>query len=311
MVDTRWRLGRGFAQYLYARDRPCRIERARSTKTAGCIGGRLTRVTGHPAPPDPAPPPPLREAVQRWRLVLARDPLDAELPQRSQQTAWEAALVDSGLPLAGLDGPRGRPRFALAAPLALSIPGEAELLDLWLTRRLPRWQVLEVLARVLPAGHGLVDVYDVWLGEAPLPGRVTASVYRAVLDPDVPAALLRDAAAALCMATTLPRTRQKGETTVAYDLRPFVDGIQVTGAAAGGGGPVVRMTLRHDPEKGVGRPEELLAALAARAGIEFQVRSLVRERLVLAEAARTEVPSRAGGPAPRQDGSRPRPRRSR
>jgi hypothetical protein len=71
------------------------------------------------------------------------------------------------------------------------------------------------------------------------------------------------------------------------------------------------MTLRHDPEKGVGRPEELLAALAARAGIEFQVRSLVRERLVLAEAARTEVPSRAGGPAPRQDGSRPRPRRSR
>ena len=50
---------------------------------------------------------------------------------------------------------------------------------------------------------------------------------------------------------------------IAYDLRPFVDDVEV---AEPDGAPVVRMTLRHDPEKGVGRPEELLAALGEAVG---------------------------------------------
>ena len=34
--------------------------------------------------------------------------------------------------------------------------------------------VRESLAGHLPAGHRLLDLYDVWLGEAALPGRVAA-----------------------------------------------------------------------------------------------------------------------------------------
>jgi hypothetical protein len=45
----------------------------------------------------------------------------------------------------------------------------------------------------------------------------------------------------------------------------------------------VTMTLRHDPEKGVGRPEEVLAALGERVGTALGTASLVRERLVLAD----------------------------
>jgi len=210
--------------------------------------------------------------------------------------------------VAGLDGPRRRPRFAAAAPLAASVPGEAELLDLWLTERLPRWRVREALAVVLPSGHSLVDVYDVWLGEAPLPGRVSASVYRAGLQPAVDVAAVRAAGEALLAAETLPRERRKGEASIAYDLRPFVEAIEVTeiigdpSGAPGISGPVLRMILRHDPEKGVGRPEELLAALEERMGFPLEVRPLVRERLVLAASPVAEEP------APRPRGSRPRPR---
>jgi len=278
----------------------------RSTGTACSIGGRLTRVTGHPSPPDTAPQPPPREPIQRWRLVLARAAFEPDQAQRSHQATWEAAFVDSGLPVVGLDGPRARPRFAAAAPLAAAISGEAELLDVWLTERLPRWRVSEALAGVLPPGHALVDVYDVWLGEAPLPGRVSASVYRAVLGPAVDATIVRAAAEALCAAASLPRERRKGEATVAYDLRPFVEAIEVAGTGTEHG-PVLRMTLRHDPEKGVGRPEELVAALEERVGFPLGVRGVIRERLVLASPPVIEEPPRQRGPRPRPGPENPRP----
>jgi hypothetical protein len=233
-------------------------------------------------------PPPVqpREAVQRWRLVLARAAIPAETAGREQLASWELALAACGLPVAGLDAPRPRPRFAPAAPLAATVPGEAELLDVWLTERVPAWRAREAIAAALPPHWRLVELYDVWLGEAALPGRVTASVYRATVTagPDaagnVTAASLRVAAAGLLAETTLPRERRKGETTVAYDLRPFLDGIDI---ADGLDGAVVTMTLRHDPEKGVGRPEELLAALGERAGTVLVSGDLVRERLILGD----------------------------
>jgi hypothetical protein len=229
--------------------------------------------------------------------VLAREALDSETAQRLQQSGWEAALVASGLPLVGLDTPRARPRFAAAAPLAAAIPGEAELMDTWLTARLPRWSVREALLAVLPPKHRLVDLFDVWLGEAALPGRVAASVYRAELESGPDAEALRAAAGRIGAARTLPRERRRGEATVAYDLRPFVETIEIR---SGGSGTTVTMVLRHDPEKGVGRPDELLAALADAAGTPLSIRSLVRERLVLA------VPPPAAEPAPRGRGPRPR-----
>jgi hypothetical protein len=222
-----------------------------------------------------------REPVQRWRLVLARRPVGPEAAQREQLAAWESALAASGLPLAGLDAPRSRPRFAVAAPLAAAIPGEGELLDLWLTERCPVWRVREALLARMPAGWRLVDLYDVWLGEPALPGRVVASVYRAEIEPGAAAVpVLRAAAARLLEAETLTRERPKGETKVAYDLRPFIDALEIRDAD---GVTLVRMTLRHDPEKGVGRPEELLAALGEAAGLGPLAASVVRERLVLAE----------------------------
>jgi hypothetical protein len=246
-----------------------------------------------------------REAVQRWRLVLSRDAIPAEAAGREQQASWEAAFVRCGLPVAGLDAAKPKPRFAPAAPLAAAIPGEAELLDVWLSDRVPAWRAREAITSALPAGWRLVDLYDVWLGEAALPGRVAASVYRAALaDGPVTPSALRVAAAALLAETALPRERRKGETVVAYDLRPFLDGIAIVDGPDGR--VTVTMTLRHDPEKGVGRPEELLAALGERVGSTLVPATLVRERLVLGEPApppppapRRRPPLRPSGPAAR------------
>ena len=58
-------------------------------------------------------------------------------------------------------------------------------------------------------------------------GPCSASVYRAVVEAVVDAAAVRRAATALLAEPVLPRERRKGETTVAYDLRPFIEAIKV------------------------------------------------------------------------------------
>jgi hypothetical protein len=236
--------------------------------------------------PEPAEPPvrhpavPPREPVQRWRLVLRRGVLEPDAVQRAQQSAWESALRASGLPLVGLDTEGGRPRFAIAAPLSPSVPGEAELADVWLTERRPRWTVREALAGSLPSGFALIDLFDVWLGEAALPGQVVASVYRATVLLDGPSGrALADAAHALVAAGEVPRERIRGDRIVAYDLRPFVERLDVR---ADGPRAEIEMVLRHDPEKGVGRPDDVLAELSDRAGVPLDEAAIVRERLILA-----------------------------
>ncbi len=250
------------------------------------------RPAAEPVSPSSEPPSVPLEPVQRWRLVFWRAPGHASgLDQGDQKASWESRLVASGLPLAGLDVPGGRPRFAIAAPLAAGIAGEAELLDLWLTRRLPRWRVREALEQVLPADHGVVDLHDVWLRAPSLAGQVVASVYRVAAPSAADRERLATAVRSMLAAPSLPRERTKGDRAVRYDLRPFLEAVVFEPA---GDVALLRMTLRHDPERGVGRPEEVLAELSERAGgppLEAMVAGLVRERLVLGT-------DHAGDPAP-------------
>lgn len=251
----------------------------------------------------------LAEPRQRWRLVYARSKSAPHLAQRDQQAVWEAGLRASGLPVVGQDLVPPRPRIAFAAPLGVGVPAERELADLFLTERLPVAGVRDALESNLPEGHRLVELQDVWLGEAALPGQVVAADYRAdvrighAADNEtalrVPTALA-EAARRLLRESSLPRTRDKGGQPVAYDLRPLladVSLIEAPGSAPDddvGSGPVrpapaaapgsihLRIRVRYDPERGVGRPEEVLAALAESARLELSLEALVRERVLLA-----------------------------
>ena len=246
------------------------------------------------------------EARQRWRLVYARSESAPHLAQRDQHAAWEAGLRASGLPVVGQDLEPPRPRIAFAAPLGVGLPAERELADLFLAERLPVADVRDALQANLPEGHRLVELLDVWLGEPALPGQVVAADYRADVrvgggaDGDTPAPApdaLSDAARRLLTASSLPRTRDKGGRDVPYDLRPLLADIAVLGTSDPASGDPkasdreleshrsligLRIRVRYDPERGVGRPEEVLAALADLAGLELSLEALVRERMLLA-----------------------------
>ena len=230
------------------------------------------------------------EARQRWRITFCRDFRRGEhgLVGRDYFAAWEDALGRCALPVA--ETAAGRQRFSLAAPLPASSGGEAELAELWLTARLPAWRLREALTPLLPPGHRISDLEDVWMGAPALAGRVAAADYRVTLadEPDLRA--LAAACQRLLDATSLPRARAKGGAMKSYDLRPLLIAIRIgdseTADSAEGRGNkpvVVRLRTRIHPELGSGRPEEVLAALADELGVPLQAAETVRERLVLAD----------------------------
>ena len=251
----------------------------------------MDRSTPPPdAPPGDTPDRPTApaEVRQRWRLTFRRSADPASPPAREVIAAWEAGLGSSGLPIAGMDLPVPRLRIAFGAPIQPGIAADGELVDLFLTARLPVADVRAAVRAAMPPGHELVDLRDVWLGEPALPGQVVAADYRVrvrtIDGSPVDLTACRAGCQRLLAAGSLPRSREKGGRMVAYDLRPLVAALDVV-AVDLDGLVNLRVRTRFDPERGVGRPEEVVAALADAVGTNFEISDLVRERLLLSGEA--------------------------
>ena len=235
----------------------------------------------------------LPESIQRWRLVLARDVDAPPLSQRETTAAWEAAVRSSGLPFVPVSLPAAdqgdaggggaeplRPRLAFGAALATGMAADAELLDVLLAQRLPRWHVREALEAVIPDGWRLIDLEDVWLGGPSIAGLVAGADYRVTVETEAPPAALADACRTLLTAGSLPRDREKGGAIVTYDLRPLLLDVAVVDP---GPPTVIGIRTRIHPSLGSGRPEEVVAALADALAQPVRATSTVRVRLLLAD----------------------------
>ncbi len=224
---------------------------------------------------------PVAEARQRWRLTAGRSAAAPAATQRETTEAWEAAVLEAGLPVARTADARSRLRLSFGAPLPAGMAADGELIDLVITERWPRWRVREALTPCLPAGWRLVDLEDVWLAGPALAGRVAAADHRVELAADAPdAAALAGAASRLLAAETLVRARIKGDRTVDYDLRPLVLDVQVEDGAQPA---VLAIRTRIHPELGTGRPEEVVAALGDLLGRPVPVDGVTRIRLLLVD----------------------------
>jgi hypothetical protein len=90
---------------------------------------------------------------------------------------------------------------------------------------------------------------------------------------------LASAATRLLSAERLPRERRRETKTVAYDLRPLIIDLRVRDTDAAilapdgvpAGASVLWMRLRHSQERGSGRADEVVAALADELGLATAV----------------------------------------
>jgi radical SAM-linked protein len=214
--------------------------------------------------------------VQRFRLTYARGPDAPHLNQRDQQAAWADALATAGLAVAAMPEPA---KLVPAAPIPVGVTCDHELADLFLPTRRTAADVRERLERAMPAGHRLVDLHDVWLGAPALPAMVAAVDYVVEVADDggVPdPALLSAGVAAVLAASVVDRAR-------GGNLRPLIQDLRVDERGT------LRMRLTIDANTGTGRPEDVVAAIAARTGHALEITRRHRERLWL----RDELPAHA------------------
>jgi radical SAM-linked protein len=226
---------------------------------------------------------PSPEPRQRWRIVFKRAVAGHERTHREIVDEWSAAITRTGLPMAISDRSRPKPALTFAAPLPIRVAVERDLADLVLRQRLPVARVRSALVESLPAGFELVDVYDVWLGTPPLAASVAAADYRIEVERgSLAVEEVGRACKRVLAAGSLLRNRPKGASLVRYDLRPLVDSIALD-ESTHADGLIVRTRTRFDPERGAGRPEEVIGALADDLGQPLEIRGIVRERVLLAE----------------------------
>ncbi len=211
--------------------------------------------------------------MQRLRLRFGRGDEVKFISHLDVVRFWERAFRRARIPLAYSQGFTPHPRISLAAPLAVGVTSEAELMDVWLSRWMPPQSLMMRLKSQLPCGFEIFDAWEVGLNIPSLQSCLAFAEYRVVLksgksEQDVEASLH-----SLLQARELPWHHSRGDIAKAYDLRALIDDLRVIGhhpepfATCHSEGElregsicILGMRLRCDA-KGSGRPEQVVVAL--------------------------------------------------
>lgn len=213
--------------------------------------------------------------AQRIRVTFTRGEELKYITHLDLMRAWERALRRAEIPVAYSEGFSPHPQIAIAAPLAVGVTSEAELIDVFLETVMAPQTFIRQVTPQLPEGLRIVRAEEAGLALPSLQADVRASEYE--VDVDVLAdGAVRGAIERLLAAETFPWEHKRDDETKSYDLRALVHDLAV---APCDGGLRLKMLLRTD-NSGAGRPDQVVAALGLPAP-----RRIHRTRLLLTGAS--------------------------
>ena len=212
--------------------------------------------------------------MQRLRIRFGRGLELKYLSHLDNMRLWHRAFNRAGIPLAYSEGFNPHPRMSLAAPLAVGVTSEAELLDIMVTRTVSPHYFTSAVGQQLPPGIEIRQVYKMAPLLPSLQSQVRFAEYRVELETDKSPADIESAFAILLSLEKLPWQHQRDTGPRNYDLRALVDDLWLIGIGDGRG--AIGMRLRCG-SNGAGRPEQVAAAL----GFTRPPESLHRTRLIL------------------------------
>jgi radical SAM-linked protein len=185
---------------------------------------------------------------------------------------WQRAFRRAGVELAYTEGFNPHPRLSLAAPLALGVTGQAELMDVYTVNAVSSQVFSSVVSPELPEGLEIVQVLGIPLESAALQAQVRFAEYEVKAAAEDPEKLKVDIEKMLA-AETIPWQHQRDTGVKCYDLRKLIDNLWII--AQEQDTATIGMRLRCDSE-GAGRPEQVARAL----GLDSPL-SIDRTRLIL------------------------------
>jgi len=212
--------------------------------------------------------------MQRLRVTFSRGEELKYISHLDMMRLWERALRRAAMPVAYSESFNPQPKISLAAPLQIGMTSEAELMDVFLERRLLPYYFLRGVGDQSPPGVAIKEVREVGLRLPSLQSQVRFAEYRvevATGKVDVESSLH-----SLLAKETLPWQHMRDTGPRRYDLRVLIDDLWLEHLRDGQ--CLLGMRLRMDA-KGTGRPEQVVMAL----GFGDYPKSIHRTKLILAQ----------------------------
>lgn len=200
------------------------------------------------------------EPVQRLQIRFSAGGPLKYVSHLDLMRVWERVLKRAGLPLATSQGFSPRPKIALAAPLAVGVTSEAELLDLLLTEVVDLHSTMQALSDELTPGLAIQEIREAPLKRSSLQSMLKAAWYEVEIPDSRSQSEWMAAVDELLAQEEIPWIHQRGKDTKSYDLRPLIFEVEVVDVTDGVA--TLRMHLRNDSQ-GAGRPEQVVLALGA------------------------------------------------
>jgi radical SAM-linked protein len=196
--------------------------------------------------------------MQRIRVRFSRGEELKFISHLDIMRLWQRALHRAGIPLAYTEGFSPHPRISLAAPLAVGVTSQAELMDIFCSKWVSPHSFTAALSQQLPPGIAIAQVHMVAPTLPSLQSQVSQAEYEVELETDKDQPGLKAALDYLLALEQLPWHHERDTGTRNYDLRALIDSLWLTGWRRGHG--TIGMRLRCD-SNGSGRPEQVAAAL--------------------------------------------------
>ena len=215
--------------------------------------------------------------MQRLRIKYCRGEELKYISHLDIMRLWQRALNRAGISLAYSEGFHPHPKISLAAPLAIGVTSEAELMDVTLTRQVSPHFFTAAVNQQLPAGFEILQVVSIAETLPSLQPQVRFAEYTVELAAEMGQQELASAIASLLSLETLPWQHQRDTGPRHYDLRALIDDIWLLDCQDGLCN--IGMRLRCD-SGGSGRPEQVSIAL----GFTEPPKSVHRTKLILSSS---------------------------
>lgn len=212
--------------------------------------------------------------MQRLRIKYRRGEEVKYISHLDIMRLWQRALNRAGIALAYSEGFHPHPKISLAAPLAVGVTSEAELMDIALTRQVSPHFFVAAVNQQLPADFEILQVVPIAESVPSLQSQVRFAEYTVELETERGQKEVTSAIAHLLSLRHLPWQHRRDTGTRHYDLRALIDDIWMIDCQDKR--CTIGMRLRCD-SGGSGRPEQVAAAL----GFMESPKSIHRTKLIL------------------------------
>lgn len=212
--------------------------------------------------------------MQRLRIRFRRGEELKYISHLDLLRLWQRALNRAGIRLAYSEGFNPHPRMSLAAPLALGITSEAELMDIVLEKWSSPHVFNSAIDRQLPDGIEILQTVNIAETLPSLQSQVTFSEYAVEVATDKNREDIEKSIDSLLKTESLPWQHQRDTGPRKYDIRKLIADLWIVDYQTAS--VIIGMKLRCD-SRGSGRPEQVSAAL----GFTEYPQSIHRTRLYL------------------------------